>query len=135
MTASFDIRQQARELVEQLPGNSLFQAVAFMETLHPDRGAALEQPLLQQIQQTRYGLCPDKSTPEDQARLTYLRQQQEAETISDTEYEELLAFVERIEQQDAARAEALIQLAELRNVDLKVVVSEFLPDRPLPNAS
>ena len=127
MTASSDIRQRARELVEQLPGNSLSQAVAFMETLHPNRGAALEQPLLDRIQQTQ--------APEDQARLAYLRQQQEAETISDTEYEELLAFVERIEQQDAARAEALIQLAELRNVDLKVVVSEFLPDRPLPNAS
>ena len=127
MTASFDIRQRARELVEQLPGNSLFQAVAFMETLHPDRGAALEQPLLERIQQPR--------SSEDQARLTYLRQQQEAETISDSEYEELLAFVEQVEQQDAERAEALIQLAELRNVDLKVVVSEFLPDRPLPNAS
>ena len=127
MTASSDIRQRARELVEQLPGNSLFQAVAFMETLHPDRGAALEQPLLERIQQPR--------SSEDQARLTYLRQQQEAETISDSEYEELLAFVEQVEQQDAARAEALIQLAELRNVDLKVVVSEFLPDRPLPNAS
>ena len=127
MTASSDIRQRARELVEQLPGNSLSQAVAFMETLHPDRGAALEQPLLDRIQQTR--------SPEDQARLAYLRQQQEAETISDSEYEELLAFVERVEQQDAERAEALIQLAELRNVDLKVVVSEFLPDRPLPNAS
>ena len=127
MTAASDIRQRARELVEQLPGNSLSQAVAFMETLHPDLGAALEQPLLDQIQQTQ--------APEDQARLAYLRQQQEAETISDTEYEELLAFVEQVEQQDAARAEALIQLAELRNVDLKVVVSEFLPDRPLPNAS
>ena len=127
MTASSDIRQRARELVEQLPGNSLFQAVAFMETLHPDRGAALEQPLLERIQQPR--------SSEDQARLTYLRQQQEAETISDSEYEELLAFVEQVEQQDAERAEALIQLAELRNVDLKVVVSEFLPDRPLPNAS
>ena len=127
MTASSDIRQRARELVEQLPGNSLSQAVAFMETLHPNRGAALEQPLLDQIQQTL--------SPEDQARLDYLRQQKEAETISDTEYEELLAFVERVEQQDAERAEALIQLAELRNVDLKVVVSEFLPDRPLPNAS
>lgn len=101
MTASSDIRQRARELVEQ----------------------------------TRYGLRPDKSTPEDQARHAYLRQQKEAETISDTEYEELLAFVERVEQQDAERAEALIQLAALRNVDLKVVVSEFLPDRPLPNAS
>ena len=127
MTASSDIRQRARELVEQLPGNSLSQAVAFMETLHPNRGAALEQPLLDRIQQTQ--------APEDQARLAYLSQQQEAETISDTEYEELLAFVERIEQQDAERAEALIQLAELRNVDLKVVVSEFLPDRPRPNAS
>ena len=71
MTASHNIQQQARELVEQLPGNSLFRAVAFMETLHPDHGAAPEQRLLDRIQQTRYGLRPDKSTPEDQARLDY----------------------------------------------------------------
>jgi len=127
MTAS-DIRQRARELVEQLPGSSLTKAVAFMETLHDDSGAELEpeQRLLNQIQQ--------QLSPEDQTRLTYLRQQKEAEIITDSEYQELLAFVERVEQQDAERAEALIQLAELRKVDLNVVVGEFLPNRRLPNA-
>jgi len=127
MTAS-DIRQRARELVEQLPGSSLTKAVAFMETLHDDSGAELEpeQRLLNQIQQ--------QLSPEDQTRLTYLRQQKEAEIITDSEYQELLAFVERVEQQDAERAEALIQLAALRKVDLNVVVGEFLPNRRLPNA-
>lgn len=127
MTAS-DIRQRARELVEQLPGSSLTKAVAFMETLHDDSGAELEpeQRLLNQIQQ--------QLSPEDQTRLTYLRQQKESEIITDSEYQELLAFVERVEQQDAERAEALIQLAALRKVDLNVVVGEFLPNRRLPNA-
>ena len=127
MTAS-DIRQRARELVEQLPGSSLTKAVAFMETLHDDSGAELEpeQRLLNQIQQ--------QLSPEDQTRLTYLRQQKEDEIITDSEYQELLAFVERVEQQDAERAEALIQLAALRKVDLNVVVGEFLPNRRLPNA-
>ena len=36
-------------------------------------------------------------------------------------------YVERVEQQDADRAEALIQLAQLRQVDLKVLINEFLP--------
>ena len=128
MTAASDIRQRARELVEQLPSSSLTQAVAFMETLHDDSGAELEpeQPLLNRIQQ--------QLSPEDQTRLSYLRQQKEAEIITDSEYQELLAFVERVEQQDAERAEALIKLAALRKVDLNVVVTEFLPNRWLPNA-
>ena len=128
MTAASDIRQRARELVEQLPSSSLTQAVAFMETLHDDSGAELEpeQPLLNRIQQ--------QLSPEDQTRLSYLRQQKESEIITDSEYQELLAFVERVEQQDAERAEALIKLAALRKVDLNVVVTEFLPNRRLPNA-
>ena len=38
-----------------------------------------------------------------------------------------LSYVERIEQQDAQRATALIQLAQLRQVNLDTVLAEFLP--------
>ena len=72
---------------------------------------------------------------EDRLRLTYLQQQKEAEMLTESEYQELLAFVEQIEHQDAERAAALLQLSELRNVDLKTVVDEFLPDQRLANAS
>ena len=56
-----------------------------------------------------------------------MRQQNENEEITETEYQELLKYINRIEQQDAERAEALIQLAKLRQVDLKVLINEFLP--------
>jgi len=59
--------------------------------------------------------------------LAYLRQQNEIGVITDTEHQELLMYVERVEQQDAERAEALIKLAQLRQVDLKVLINEFLP--------
>jgi hypothetical protein len=65
--------------------------------------------------------------PQEQNRLTCLRLQNEAGEITETEHHELLMYIERVEQQDAKRAEALIQLAQLRNVDLKMLIDEFLP--------
>ena len=66
-------------------------------------------------------------SPDDQSRLQYLREQNESGAITDVEHQELLQYVDRIEQQNAERAAALIQLAQLRNVDLKVLVKAFLP--------
>jgi hypothetical protein len=66
-------------------------------------------------------------SPADQTRLTYLRRQNETGIISDLEHQELLRYVDRIEQLDSDRAEALIKLAQLRQVDLEVLVAEFLP--------
>lgn len=133
MTTSSNIRQRARELVDQLSGDSLAQAVEFMERLSNPLLETLnseetiqERSLLETIQR--------RLSKEDQTRLNYLRQRQEAEDLTDAEHQELLTFVERVEQQDAERAAALVQLAKLRQVDLKTVIDEFLPSR-LPNAS
>ena len=123
-----DIRQRAKELVDQLPDNSLCQAIEFLEALHhqnpksnstPKSDKANEAELLRIIQW--------QLSPEEQNRLDYLRQCNEAETITPEEHEELLSYVDRIEQQDAQRATALIQLAQLRQVDLDTVLAEFLP--------
>lgn len=59
--------------------------------------------------------------------MAYLRQQNETGLITDTEHQELLVYVDRVELQDGERTEALIKLAQLRQVDLKVLVDEFLP--------
>lgn len=133
MTTFSNIRQRAKELVDQLPGDALAQAVEFMEQLSNPSGetqireaTAQERSLLDVIQR--------RLSAEDQARLTHLRQKQEAADLSDQEYEELLTFVERVEQQDAERAAALVELATLRQVALKTLLDEFLPSR-LPNAS
>jgi aconitase A len=66
---------------------------------------------------------------EEKDRLAYLRQQNETGIIRNTEHQELLMYIDRVEQQDAERAEAMIKLAELRQVNLKTVINEFLPTR------
>jgi hypothetical protein len=127
MTTSADMRQHAQELITQLPGSSLPQVVAILEELCrninpipqnlPDQQQ--EQALLHKIQQ--------KLTTAEQTRLAYLRQQNESEIITAPEHQELLTYIDRIEQQDTERAEALIQLAQIRKVDLKSLMAQYLP--------
>lgn len=125
MTASTDIRQRAKQLLEQLPNQSLEKAIEFLEALtqevpqRADGTQGREEELLKVIQRR----LPD----EEQARLNELRQQNEAGLVSELDHQELLRCVERIEQQDAERAAALIELAQLRKVELQTVLDEFLP--------
>lgn len=56
-----------------------------------------------------------------------MRQKNETGEITEAEHQELLMYIERVEQSDAERAEALIKLAQLRKVDLKALINEFLP--------
>jgi hypothetical protein len=126
MAAPTEIRQRAIALLEQLPGESLVRAVEFLETLSHEALQELqttpeanETALLEIIQR--------RLPPEEQQRLAYLRQRNEAEEITDTEHQELLVYIDRVEQMDAERASALIKLAQLRQVDLVVLIQEFLP--------
>jgi hypothetical protein len=127
MTAQKEIRTRALALVEQLPEESLVKAVEFLESLSHealDRSQIttpqVEEAALIEVIQRRLSV-------EQQKRLTYLRQQNEIGEITDTEHQELLIYVERVEQQDVERTQALIQLAQLRSCDLKVLINEFLP--------
>lgn len=81
---------------------------------------SLQEDALLQIIQRRLPL-------DDQVRLNALRQRNEAGNITEAEHQELLRYIDRVEQQDANRAAALIQLAQLRQVDLKTLLNEFLP--------
>ena len=129
MTISTENHQKALFLLEKLPKESLNKAVEYLETLSQNvqqetinsRTANNENQLIAIIQ---LRLSPDK-----QQRLDYLRQQNETGKITEQEHQELLNYVEQIEQQDAQRAEALIQLAQLRQVDLKIIIDEFLPNK------
>jgi hypothetical protein len=63
-----------------------------------------------------------------QSNIVYLpKTKNAAEEITDAEHQELLVYIDRVEQQDVERAEALIKLAQLRQVDLKILIQEFLP--------
>jgi hypothetical protein len=126
MTMPPNMRQHAQELIAQIPGASLPQVVAILEgfcrSVDPSSQTVpeqqQEQALLHKIQQ--------KLAPEEQTRLAYLRQKNERELITEPEHQELLAYIDRIEQQDAERAEALIQLAQIRKVDLKSLMAQYL---------
>ena len=127
MTAPTEIRQRAMTLLEQLPGESLVKAVEFLESLSHEFLQLSETSKTPNSETALLQIIQRRLSPEEQHRLSYLRQQNENEEITETEYQELLKYINRIEQQDAERAEALIKLAQLRQVDLKVLINEFLP--------
>jgi hypothetical protein len=124
MTASTDIRQRAISLLETLSNDKLTQAVELLESLSqsPQADSAVipseEVSLLQTINR--------RLPATEQQRLDYLRLQLEAETITEPERQELLKLSDRLEQQDAERAEALFQLAQLRQVNFAELLQEFL---------
>lgn len=123
MITPTNIRQHAQELIEQLPGSSLPQVVEFLESLRHNIDPA--QPILPENlqEQALLPIIQRRLPPEDEARLAYLRKQSESGVITEPEHQKLLEYVDRIERQDAERAEALINLFRLRNVDLKNLVN------------
>lgn len=127
MTAPGSIRQKAIALVEQLPEDQLVQVVEWLETLSGKISSQIEIAARSEQEERLLQIIQRRLSAHEQLRLSELRQRNEAGEIADAEHQELLAFVEQIEQQDAERAAAIIQLAQLRNVDLKVLVKEFLP--------
>lgn len=127
MTVPIEIRKRAIALVEQLPGESLVKAVEFLESLSDEALQGSQTTMPQAGEAALIEVIQHCLSPEQQDRLTYLRQQNETGEITQTEHQELLMYVERVEQEDAERAEALIHLAQLRSCDLKVLINEFLP--------
>ncbi|MBW4621822.1 MAG: hypothetical protein KME17_20965 [Cyanosarcina radialis HA8281-LM2] len=127
MAAPTEIRQRAIALLEQLPGSSLVKAVEFLETLYREALQGSRTPKLEDGEAALLQIVQRRLSSEEQEGLAYLRHQNETGAITETEHQELLSYVERVEQQDSDRAEALIQLAQLRQVDLQVLINEFLP--------
>jgi hypothetical protein len=127
MTIPTNMRQHAQALITQLPGSSLPQVVAILEELCRSVDPTPQTLPEQQQEQALLPKIQQKLAPEDKTRLAYLRQQNEREAITEPEHQELLTYIDRIEQQDAERAEALIQLAQIRKVDLKSLMAQYLP--------
>ena len=134
MTTPTEIRKKAIALVEQLPGESLVKAVEFLEALCRETNQVKDATLVELNEVALLSLVQRRLPLDDQTRLAYLRQQNEIGEITEAEHQELLAYVDCVESQDAERAEALIQLARLRNVDLKKLLDEFLPAQRMLDA-
>jgi hypothetical protein len=127
MAVATEFRQRAIALLENLPGESLVKAVEFLESLAHTALQTSAATDLEASEADLLEIIQRRLSPEEQTRLAYLRQQNETGIITDTEHQELLVYVDRVERQDSDRAEALIKLAQLRQVDLKVLIDEFLP--------
>ena len=121
MTAPTEIRQRAIALLEQLPGESLIKAVEFLESLSHQALQVSETKISETRETDLIQIIQRRFSSEQQDRLNYLRQQNETGEITEIEHQELLIYVELIEKQDAERAEALIQLAQMRGVDLQLL--------------
>jgi len=124
MVLSSNIRQRAKDLVDQLPDSSLQRAIALLEALQPPVAAPHPSP---EAETELLAIIQWRLPPEEQTRLDYLRQRSETDALSPSEHQELLVYSDLLEQHDAQRAAALIQLAQLRQVPLEQVLTEFLP--------
>lgn len=65
---------------------------------------------------------------EQQQRLDRLRQKNESGELTPAEHVELLKITEQIENADAERASALIELARLHNKPVSTILHEYSPE-------
>ena len=118
MNPTFTERQRAISLLERLPGEKLAQAIVALQALGENLAPDDPEAELLKIIGTRLSIA-------DQQRLEILRERLESDTLANEEHHEPLGWVDRIEIQDAERATALFQLAQLRNVDFQTILQEF----------
>jgi hypothetical protein len=112
-----DIRQRAIELIQQLPPERLNDVVHWLESL-----SSTDETALIEIIQRRL-------PPYEQQRLNELRDRSEQDPLNETEQQEYITYADRLEQQSVDRLEALIKLANLRNIDVPTLNQQFRSDR------
>ena len=99
------------QLVEQLPEESLGEVVDLLNNLL--RQTRQSQPLISsKSEELLLQVIGRRLLPDEQARLNYLREQNESGDITEVEHQELLDFIARVENEDAERAAAILQLAQ-----------------------
>jgi hypothetical protein len=117
-------RAQVMDLIDELPNESLQELVRFIEFLRFRGGLEAKAPVAQ-TEAPLVAVIRRRLPAEDQRRLSALRATKEERPLTPDEHAELLAYVERVERDDAERAQALIDLARLRKVPLAALMSEF----------
>lgn len=112
--------------VEQLPSPELEQFVSQVVFLAAKRRShslpQVEAELLQNINQ---GI-----TLSIQNRYNELIAKRQTETLTDEEYQELLALTETVEQRESQRLESLVKLAELKGLSLTELMKNLKIQQP-----
>ncbi len=125
MTLQTADRQRIITLLDELPSEALAEVADFMEFLRLkdiQKKAATprsEVALLEVINR--------RLSPEEQNRLSQLQEKVGTAELTPAEHQELLVLVAQIEHANVERAEALLELARLRNVTPTVIFNEFAP--------
>jgi hypothetical protein len=113
-------RQRAITLLENLQEEELPRAIMALEALSVVRNHPST------FQEAELIACINRRLPSDQQqRLNALRKKLEDEALTEIDRTELLTITDEIEERDAERAKALFQLAQLRNVDITIILKEF----------
>jgi hypothetical protein len=117
-------REQVIDLIEGLPSESLQEVVRFIEFLR-FRGAQDAKAPMSNAEEPLLATVRRRLPPEEQRRLSALRARNQEGSLTPEEHAELLAYVERVEQEDAERAQALLDLARLRKVPLGALMTDL----------
>jgi hypothetical protein len=113
--------EQLIRAVERLPQQELESFVAQIVALRAQRTAPhLNQEETALLLQINAGI-----SPELQRRFNELVAKRQVETISPAELTELIQITDEIEQRDAQRLAALIELAQLRQTAVPVLMDEL----------
>jgi hypothetical protein len=117
-------REQVIDLIEGLPSESLQELVRFIEFLRFRAGQEAKTPT-DDAEASLIAIIGRRLPPEDQRRLSALRASKEDRPLTPEEHAELLAYVDRVEREDAERAQALIDLSRLRKMPLATLMTDL----------
>ena len=121
------MRQRVIQLIDRLPPESLPEAIAFLESLSIKAQPVSKNAELTAEELALIAIIQRRLSPQEQQRFDELREQNEWGTLTETEHRELIEYIEKIEDRDVERTEALMKLAQLRNVSLDSLLNEFSP--------
>lgn len=114
MSLPKDIRQKAIALIEQLPQDRLAAVVQLLEFLaQPAQSTTVNSEEAALLQVIQHHLLLN-----EQQRLDDLRERCQWGELTEVQHQELIRYEDLLEQRRVERLEALMKLAELRNIDL-----------------
>jgi hypothetical protein len=111
------------QAVEQLPPSEMIELVRRVLAIQAKQGVSL---LEDEEESVLFAVVKGKQlTPVKQKRLDDLRNKNREGMLTPTEQAELLDFVRQVEGQDLLRVEALVKLAQKRNMTVSALMDKL----------
>ncbi|MFQ5858740.1 MAG: hypothetical protein ACE5LU_24330 [Anaerolineae bacterium] len=108
--------------VEKLSSDELTEFTRRVIVIQARRGIPL---LVDEEEQALLSVISGRLSPEAQHRLDVLREKSREGTLTPMEHADLLAFVQQVERQDIARAQALVELAKKRGTTVSKLMQDL----------